>query len=166
MVVGESQMDNVNVLRMGFIAPEFSLPDTHGQIFSLKDNLEGQYLAACFFPAGADNRIKGYLRDLNSGLPTTSTGIQVDLVAISPERANMLVKLAEELKLTYPILSDHRLTVSSRYYVADSNDFRPSVHFSVFVIDDELIIRHRVSEVRGASGFDPGELRSEISGLL
>ena len=161
-----SRMDNVNVLRTGFLAPEFSLPDTRGQIFSLKDSLEEQYLAVCFFPAGADERIKGFLKDLNSGLPKTSTGIRVNVAAISPERANSLVKLAEELKLTYPVLSDPRLAVSSRYYVTDSNDFRPSVHFSVFVIDDELIIRHRVSEVRGASGFDPGELRSTISGLL
>lgn len=159
-------MDNVNVLRTGFAAPEFSLPDIRGQIFSLKDNLDDRYLAVCFFPAGTDDRIKGYLKDLNSGLPETSTGMQVSVAAISPERVNSLVKLAEELKLTYPILSDPRLAVSTRYYVTDSNDFRPSVHFSVFVIDDELIIRHRVSEVRGVSGFDSGKLRSIISGLL
>ncbi len=159
-------MDNVNVLRTGFIAPEFSLPDTRGQIFSLKDNLEERYLAVCFFPAGTDVKVKKYLKDLNSGLPKTATGIEVGLVAICPERANSLVKLAEELKLTYPVLSDHKLAVSSRYYVIDSDDFRPSVHFSIFVIDDELIIRHRVSEVRGISGFDTAELRSTISGMI
>lgn len=159
-------MDNVNVLRTGFFAPEFSLPDTRGQIFLLKDNLKEQYLAVCFFPAGADKKIMGYLKDLNSGFPKTSTGMQVNIVAISPERSNSLVKLAEELRLTYPVLSDHKLTVSSRYYVTDSNDFRPSVHFSIFVIDDELIIRHRVSEVQGISGFDSAELRSTISGMI
>lgn len=159
-------MDNVNVLRTGFMAPQFSLPDTRGQIFSLKDNLEEQYLAVCFFPAGADVRIKRYLRDLNSGLPTTSTGMQVSLVAISPERVNLLVKLVEELKLTYPVLSDPHLAVSSRYYVIDSSSFQPSVHFSIFIIDDELIIRHRVSEIQGISRFDLGELKSATSGLL
>ncbi len=159
-------MDNVNVLRTGFFAPEFSLPDTHSQIFSLKDNLENQYLALCFFPAGADVRIRGFLKDLNSGLPKTSTDMVVNVAAISPERTNSLVRLSEELRLTYPVLSDHQLTVSNRYYVTDSDDFRPSVHFSVFVIDDELIIRHRVSEVSGVSVFDPAELRSTISGML
>ena len=159
-------MDNVNVLRTGFAAPEFSLPDVRGQIFSLKDNLDDRYLAVCFFPTGTDDRLKGYLKDLNSGLPTTSTGMQVSVVAISPERVNSLVKLAEELKLTYPILSDPRLAVSSRYYVTDSGSFQPSVHFSVFIIDNELIIRYRVSEIQGISKFDPGELKSIISGLL
>jgi peroxiredoxin len=159
-------MDNVNILRTGFVAPEFSLTDTRGQVFSLKDNLADRYLAVCFFPAGADKRIKGYLKDLNSGLPATSTGVQVNLVAISPDRVNLLVKLVEELKLAHPVLSDPKLDVSSRYYVTDSGSFQPSVHFSVFVIDDELIIRHRVSEIRGISRFDPGELRSNISGLI
>lgn len=162
----EGKMDNVNVLRTGFVAPEFSLPDTRGKIFSLKDNLEERYLAVCFFPGAAGERIKGYLRDLNSGLPTTSTGMRVNLVGISPERANLLVKLVEELKLTYPVLSDPRLDVSSRYYVTDSGSFQPSVHFSIFIIDDELIIRHRVNETKGISKFDPGELRSTISGLI
>ncbi len=159
-------MDNVNVLRTGFFAPEFSLPDTRGQIFSLKDNLVEQYLAVCFFPAEVDMRIRGFLKDLDSDLPRTSTDIPVDVVAISPERTNSLVKLAEELKLNYPVLSDHQLTVSNRYYVTDSDSFRPSVHFSIFIIDDELIIRHRVSEVRGISGFDSAELRSTISRML
>lgn len=159
-------MDNVNVLRTGFVAPEFSLTDTRGQIFSLKDNLADRYLAVCFFPTGADERIRGYLKDINSGLPTTSTGMRVNPVAISPERINLLVKLVEELKLTYPVLSDPKLDVSGRYYVIDSGSFQPSVHFSVFVIDDELIIQHRVSEIKGISKFDPGELRSTISGLI
>lgn len=159
-------MDNVNVLRTGFFAPEFSLPDTHGQIFSLKDNLEERYLALCFFPAGADIRIKGFLKDLNSGLPKTSTDILVSVAAISPDRTDLLAGLSEELGLTYPVLSDHQLTVSNRYYVTDSEDFRPSVHFSVFVIDDELIVRHRISEVHGVSVFNPGELRSAISRMI
>jgi peroxiredoxin len=162
----EKVMDNVNVLRVGFMAPDFSLTDTQGRLFSLREGLKDGFLAICFFPGGPGARIKGYLKDLSSGLPASAAGIPVQVVGICPDRVNSLEKLGEELKIGFPVLSDSRLSVASRYYVVDSGSFRPSVYFSVFVVDDGGIIRLRASEVPGLSVFSVEELRSEISGLI
>ena len=136
-------MDNVNVLRVGFMAPDFSLSDTQGRSFPLKENLGDAFLAICFIPAGPGARVKGILKEPSGGLPASATGIPVRVVGISPERVNLLSKLGEELKVGFRLLSDGRLTVASRYYVIDTSSFQPSVHFTVFVVDDGGIIRYR-----------------------
>ena len=50
-------MDNVNVLRTGFYALDFALPDTQGNIFRLRDDLSGHFTALCFFPDGENEKI-------------------------------------------------------------------------------------------------------------
>lgn len=159
-------MDNVNVLRTGFIAPDFSLPDSSGEIFTLSSHLRDCFLALCFFPASPGDRIKGYLKDLNSGLPKTSTGLPVVTVAVTPEKTNSAAELRKDLKLDYPVLSDSKLKVSERYYLTDSDSFGTSVHFTIFVIDYDRIIRHRVSDYADYSLYDPGRLRETISKLF
>ncbi|MEE9554848.1 MAG: redoxin domain-containing protein [candidate division Zixibacteria bacterium] len=159
-------MDNVNVLRAGFFAPDFSLPDSSGQVFSLKENLKDNFLALCFFPANPEVKIKKYLTDLNSGLPVTSSGINVRPVGICPDKINILAGLKNELKLDFPVLSDQKFDVSRGYYLSDSSGLNLSVHFSIIVIDNDRIIRHRVSEHGGLSEFDPDKFRANISGLI
>lgn len=159
-------MDNVNVLRTGFMAPEFSLTDTKGRLFSLKENLKEGFLAICFFPPGPGVSVRGYLKELSGGLPESATGIPVQVVGICAARVNLLGRLAEELKINFPLLNDNKLSVASRYHVVDTGCYRPSVYFSVFVVDDGGIIRYRASEVPGVSVFSMEELRSEIPGLI
>jgi peroxiredoxin len=159
-------LDNVNVLRTGFLAPDFSLPDTGGSIFSLRGSLEGNFICLCFFPAGDGDRIIGFLKDLGQGLPTTASGLTVRIVAISPQKLNHLQRLAGKLKLEFPVLSDIGSRVSRQYYVVDSKSPKPSVYFSAFVIDDEGIIRYRAIEVAGFSKFNPEGLRVEIARLI
>ncbi len=159
-------MDNVNVLRTGFMAPDFTLTDTRGELFSLKESLKEGFLAVCFFPAGPGAKVRGYLKEISGGFPASASGMPVQAVGISPDRMNSLGRLGEELKIGFPLLSDNRLSVAARYHVIETGSFRPSVYFSVFVVDDGGIIRHRVSEVPGVSVFSVEKLRSEISGLI
>lgn len=163
---GDRVVDNVNVLRVGFLAPDFSLTDTLGRTFSLIKSLADNFWAICFFPARAEARVKGYLKELSSGLPASLSGLPVRIVGISPDRPNFLARLGEQLKLDFPLLSDPRLTVAARYYVIDSGSHQPSVYFSIFIVDDNGIIRHRVSEIPGVSAFSMEVLRSEISRLV
>lgn len=159
-------MDNVNVLRVGFFAPDFSLPDTSGEIFSLKENLRENLVAVCFFPAYPDEKIKGYLRDLNTGLPPTSSGVPIKVVGITPEKTGAAATLKRNLKLEFPVLSDQKLIISGKYYLVDSDSFHTSVHFSIFLIDEERVIRHRVSEHAGFSEYNPKRFREIISKIL
>ncbi len=159
-------MDNVNVIRTGFMAPDFSLPDTQGNILSLKEFIRDSFAAVCFFSDEQADRVQSYLKDLNSALPETASGLPVSVIAVSPEKISKLSQMKEELELSYPVLSDNGMVVSRKFYVVNSSDPKPGVHFTVFVVDDEGIVRHRVSEVDEVSKFDFNLLKSKISALI
>ena len=159
-------MDNVNVLRNGFIAPDFSLPDSQGNIFNLKQKVDNCFIALCFFSNGGKERINSYLKDLNQGLPKTGSGLTVNVIGICPETGAHLNQLKEKLKLAFRLLSDRKSVVASRYYLADNSSHVPANYFSVVVIDDTGIIRHRVTEIPGVSKYNPEELKKEISRLI
>jgi peroxiredoxin len=159
-------MDNVNVIRTGFFAIDFSLPDTNGNIYQLKNHLSGKFAAIVFFSGGDNERIGSYMKDLNQGLPQTASGLAVDIVGICPMRPDDLKKLQEKLRLSFPLLSDYQMTVSTKYHVVDSYSARPTVHFCIFVIDDYSLIRFRTCEVSGLSKFVPEEFRNAISKLI
>ncbi len=159
-------MDNVNAIRSGFFAIDFALTDTQGDLFQLKKNLAGQFTCLVFFPDGEVEKINNYLKALNQGLPNTASGLPVRIVGICPEKVNHLKKMRERLKLNFHILSDPRQSVSARYYVADESSAKPSVYFSIFLIDDGGTIRYRASEMPGLSKFSPDELKSVISRII
>jgi peroxiredoxin len=159
-------MDNVNVLRTGFYALDFALPDTNGDIYKLSDHLKGNFMAVCFFPDGDNEKINSYLKDLNQGLPKTASGLAIEPVGICPRRVDDLRNLKEKLKLGFPILSDHQLMISTKYLVVDSYSAKPSVYFSLFVIDDYSLIRYRAAEVPGFSKFVPGEFRAAVAKIV
>ncbi len=159
-------MDNVNVIRTGFFAPDFSLPDSEGHMVSLKENLANSFVCLCFFPDGDNDKINGILKDLNSDMPKTAAGLLVNILAVSPEKVFRLKALKDKLKINFPLLSDLKLKAAKQYYVVDSNSLKRNVHFSVFIIDDAGIVRHRFSEVIGVSKFAMENLKIEIAKLL
>jgi peroxiredoxin len=159
-------MENVNVLRTGFLAPDFSLPDTMGEIFHLKDNLAETFLCLCFLPDLDSEKTIAYIKDLNQGLPNTASGLPVKVIGISSARVGHLKAFKDKLKLNSPILSDSSLSVSAKYYIVNSYSHKATVYFSLFIIDDSGIIRYRASEVPGVSRYSPEELKTEIPKLL
>jgi len=158
-------MDNVNVIRTGFIAPDFTLPSTDGNMVSIKDYLSSDFLALCFFSGSDDVRIRSILSDLNGGLSPTESGYKFDFLAISPEKIHRLNNLKNSLGLTFPILSDERMTVCRQYYVIDTESRSPAVHFSVFVIDEEFIVRYKISEL-SISEFQIEDFKKNISAII
>jgi peroxiredoxin len=159
-------MDNVNVIRSGFTAIDFTLTDTRGDVFRLKDALAGHFTCLVFFPDGEIEKINNYLKGLNQGFPDTASGLTVKVVAVCPEMVSHLKQVKNKLKLNFPILSDPRMLVSTRYYVVNESSVKPAVYFSIFIVDDNGVIRYRTSEVPGFSRFAPDELRAIISRLI
>jgi peroxiredoxin len=159
-------MDNVNVLRTGFYAPVFSLTDTEGNVFSLKASLSGSYTCLVFFSDDNNDKINSHLKDLNQGFSDNASGLPVKILGICPERPNHLKTLKDKLKLNFPLLSDPKLIVSDKYYVTNTHNARPSVYFSIFVIDDLGVIRNRSSEVQPLSKFIIEELKADIAKLI
>ena len=159
-------MDNVNVIRTGFLAPDFSLPDTQGNMFNFSDNIGECFIALCFFSGVDDDRAISFLKDLNSGLPKTAAGLLVKLVGISSDRVQKLEKLRHDLNLGFPLLSDARLKVAKRYYVENSQAIKPESYLSIFVIDDDGIVRHKVTEIPSVSEFSFEGFKEDIAKLI
>jgi peroxiredoxin len=159
-------IDNVNIIRTGFYAIDFTSTDTEGNVFHLKENLGGHFLCLVFFPDDENEKINNYLKSLNQGLPTTAAGLPVQIVAIGPEKVSHLKHLKDNLKLTYPVLSDPKLFLATKYHVVNSGSARPTVYFSIFAIDDTGIIRYRASEVPGISRFSIEEFKAAIPRLI
>lgn len=166
LTIMKDSMDNVNVIRSGFFAIDFTLTDTQGDVYHLKDNLAGHFTCLVFFPNGEIEKVNNYLKILNQELPNTASGLPVNIVGICPEKVSHLSQLKNKLKLTFPILSDSRQLVSKKYYVINESSAKPAVYFSIFIIDDGGIVRYRTSEVPGFSKFAPDELKAAISRLI
>jgi peroxiredoxin len=159
-------IDNVNIIRTGFYAIDFTLTDTEGNIFHLNDNLADHFTCLVFFPDGEIEKVNNYLKGLNQGLPETASRLPVQIVAIGSEKVSHLKKLKDKLKLSFHILSDSRLFVATRYHVVNTGSAKPSVYFGIYIIDDTGIIRHRAAEVPGISRFSIEELKTAISRLI
>jgi len=159
-------MDNVNVLRTGFFALDFALPDTNGDIYKLSDHLKGNFAAVCFFSFWDSERISAYLKELDQGLPNTASGLPVQLIGLCPARVDELKRVKEKHKLILPILSDRALQAAANYRVIDEYSVRPSVYFSIFVIDDYFTIRFRACEIPGLSKFAPEEFKAELEKII
>ena len=158
-------MDNVNVIRNGFFAPDFTLSSADGSMLSLKDCISDNFLALCFFSGCSSNRTKEILTQLNKGLPRTMYDFEVAVAAISPEKIHRLISLRNELGLSFPLLSDSRMEVCGLYNVIDSESRIPAVHFSIFVIDNEFTVRYRFIELP-ESEFRIEDFKKEISAII
>ena len=158
-------MENVNVIRTGFMAPDFSLGDINGEVFKLSDSLAGNFLCLCFFPDGETDKT-AYLKEMNQGMPETAAQLPVRIIGISPTKAGHLKQLKDKLKINFQMLPDPQLEVASKYYIINGYSPKPAVYFSVFIIDDTGVVRYRASEIPGTSRFSFEELKSEISKLL
>jgi peroxiredoxin len=158
-------VDNVNVIRNGFMAPEFSLACTGGSMASARDYIQNGFLALCFFSGSKNIRIRNILSDLNHGLPKTSLGYEVNILAISPEKIHRLNNLKNDLGLSFPLLSDTRMRICAQYHVIDSASRSQAIHFSIFVIDDEFVIRYRFSE-SSENEFGIEDFRKKVTAII
>ncbi|UCE65060.1 MAG: redoxin domain-containing protein [Candidatus Zixiibacteriota bacterium] len=158
-------MDNVNVIRNGFFAPDFTLSSTDGRMVSLKDCVSDNFLALCFFSNCESNRTKTLLTELDKGLPGTLYDFEMTVAAVTPEKTHRLISLKNELGLSFPLLSDTRMEVCGSYNVIDSASKIPAVHFSIFIIDNELIVHHRFIE-SPENEFRIEDFKKEISAII
>ena len=99
----------------GQAAPDFSLPDQHGQRHSLKD-FAGKWLVLYFYPKddtpGCTQEACAFRDDLQQ---ITRLGAQV--VGISVDDTGSHEKFAKKYHLPFPLLADHATTVAARYGV-------------------------------------------------
>jgi peroxiredoxin Q/BCP len=136
-------------LKVGDVAPDFTLPDTDGKPVHLADFRGKKNVTLAFyvlaFTGGWTKELKAYQADIANfeKSDTQVIGISVDSYA-----ANNRFK--EDIGVTFPLLSDIKRQVVRTYGIFDEERFVGSR--ATFVIDKNGIIRHIE---QGAEAIDP-----------
>jgi peroxiredoxin len=101
-------------LKVGQSAPEFTLPDAFGQEISLKAFLAKGPVVISFYRGEWCPFCNIELRALQEALPQMEA-FDATLMAISPEKPDHGIVVAEKNKLTFPVLSDFGNKVARQF---------------------------------------------------
>jgi thioredoxin-dependent peroxiredoxin len=122
---------------VGDQAPDFVLPGTGGRAYRLAD-YRGRKVVLAFYPGDftrvCTQQFCSY-RDDGERLDR----IDAEVLGISPQSVASHERFTEEKRLNVPLLADEDRSVARAYGVTAG----PLVRRSIFVIDQEGVIRHR-----------------------
>jgi peroxiredoxin Q/BCP len=100
-------------LSPGDTAPDFTLPDADGKDVSLHD-FRGRRVVVYFYPAAMTPGCTKEACDFRDSLSSLQAA-GVDVVGISPDKPEKLIKFRERDGLTFPLLSDPSRSVLEAY---------------------------------------------------
>src|ERR1039457_3485652 len=137
-------------LKVGDMAPDFTLPSTAGKPVTLSDFRGKSAVVLAFFPAaftgGCTKEMLAYQASL-----AKLEGVETQVFGISADNTPSQKEFADKLKLTFPLLSDFaKRQVAADYGVLIVD--RGFANRATFVIDKEGRIQH-IEE--GSAAIDP-----------
>jgi len=149
-------------LEVGSLAPEFSLPDSSGNVVSLKE-LRGKKVIIYFYPAASTPGCTTQACDFRDNMASlTAEGYVV--VGVSKDERPALQKFAAEESLEFPLLSDSDLTVHHAYGAYGEKSMYgkivTGVIRSTFVVNEEGLLEHALYNVKATGHV--ASLRSRL----
>jgi peroxiredoxin len=136
-------------LKVGDPAPDFTLPDTAGKPVKLSEFKGKKSVVLAFyvlaFTGGWTKELKAYQADIAK---FEASDTQVLGISVDSSPANR--RFADDIGVTFPLLSDFKRTVSKAYGIFDEE--RGFATRATFVVDKEGIIRH---VEQGSTAIDP-----------
>lgn len=137
---GQAQTPPKTHLKVGDMAPDFTLPSTTGQPVKLSDFKGKKNVVLAFYPAaftgGCTKEMQGYQLNLEK-----FEGTDAQVFGISTDNTPSQRRFAEDLKVTFPMLSDFaKREVSKQYGVLMPE--RGIANRATFVVDKEGRIQH------------------------
>jgi peroxiredoxin Q/BCP len=143
-------MDNVNRIRVGFFAPDFTLKNSESKRIRLSDFFGKKNVLLFFFEGKRCSFCLDWLGELAKAYDRIRSR-DAEILSISPDERWMSQKLKNEKKIEFLILKDDKDTkggpvapkVSEQYGVQILKSERPALHPAIFIIDKRGIIRFR-----------------------
>ena len=146
--------------KVGDEAPGFELPGSGDRTYRLSD-YRGKGVILAFYPGDfttvCTKQFCSY-RDDGDRL----AGLGVDLLGISPQSVDSHERFIQEKGLNVPLLADEGLRVAKAYGVAAPGGF---VRRSIFVIDGDLIVRHRHVSLVGLTFDGVDDLEKAVAAI-
>jgi peroxiredoxin Q/BCP len=137
-----NEMDNVNRIRPGLLAPDFSLPDAEGKEINLSSFLGNENIVLFFFPDTQAQEILTFLLILQENLKEIRLR-DGRVIALFSEKKRRLGKLKEKSTLEFLVLADEKCGAGWKYGVVDTSSEREKFYPAVFIISKEGIIKFR-----------------------
>ena len=126
-------------LKVGNIAPAFSLPDQLGALYALKD-YQGKWLLLYFYPRDATPGCTIEACTLRDNFPHFKK-MKATVVGISVDSVKSHAKFADKQKLPFTLLADEDKKVVNLYGVWDKKKFMGREYMGIlrtsFLIDPE-----------------------------
>jgi peroxiredoxin Q/BCP len=143
-------MDNVNRIRVGFFAPDFTLKDSEGKMIGLSDFFGKKKLVLFFYMGKRCKFCLDWLTELAEAYERIKLK-NAEILGISPDERWISQKLKTEKKIEFPILKDDQNAkagsqapkVSEQYGVQILKSERADLYPAFFVIDKQGVIRFR-----------------------
>jgi thioredoxin-dependent peroxiredoxin len=146
--------------KVGDPAPQFELPGSGGRTYRLAAYRDKGVILAFYpgdFTTVCTKQFCSY-RDDGDRL----AGLGVELLGISPQSVDSHDRFIEEKNLNVPLLADEDLAVAKAYGVAAPGGF---VRRSIFVIDGDLVVRHRHVSLVGLTFDGVDELEKAVAAI-
>lgn len=132
---------NKKSLEVGQVAPDFKLPDQHGQIHTLSD-FRGQWLALYFYPKDDTPGCTKQACAFRDGLqPLSDLGAVV--VGISVDNTSSHADFARKFQLQFPLLADTTAETAARYHSLIDLGWFKFAKRNTFLIDPQGKIARR-----------------------
>ena len=127
-------------LKVGDAAPEFTLPSTAGKPVKLSEFKGKKNIVLAFYPAAFTGGCTKEMQAYQLGLDRFD-GADTQVFGVSTDNVPSQRKFAEELKVTFPMLSDFTTRQVSKDYGVLMAD-RGIANRTTFVIDKNGHIQH------------------------
>ena len=125
------------MLKINTKAPNFILPSTSKEKYSLKDSL-GKYVVIYFYPKDDTPGCTIETNDFNKSLPKFNK-LECEVYGISKDTLKSHDKFRDKYKIKFDLLADEELTVLKKYKVWGKKKFMGrefmGIHRTTFLID-------------------------------
>ena len=133
-------------IKVGDIAPAFTLPGTGGRSYSLSD-FAGKPLVIAFYPGDDTTMCTRQLVSYNDELAQFEA-LDAQVIGISPQDVDSHDRFSGRHGFRFPLLADTDRSVASAYGVLGPLGF---VRRSVFILDRSGIIRYAHRALAGVT---------------